>query len=377
MPVPGLTTRRILNSKPKKKPYTILDRNPKGLSMRVSHKGRKTFIVDIMRKGVRHRETIGTADDLTLKEARAKARARINALTAIHQVGPDTLFEDMAEITMMRMERLWRPRTMLVNQSALRASILPFFRGRTIAAITHLDVAEWYSGLQLKASTANRVSKLLSLIMREAENAGARPEESNPVQGLQRRRESNRGRVLTPEEMGRLGAALRERRADYPMQVAMVTMIALTGCRTGEMKYLQWRDYRDGHLHLPDSKTGPKMIVLSSHARAVLANVKSPKRGLVFRPPKGNKAGCRIEAFWKIICRDIGLTDVRLHDLRHTYASIAIRSGESLVVIGKLLGHRKPDTTLGYAQLDDSMMRDAVDRISSKTGANREKGEAP
>ena len=376
MPVPGLTTKRIRAAKPKQKHYIINDRNPKGLGLRVSPKGRKVFVVSVMRKGVRHWEKIGTADAFTLKEARSIARTRIDAITTGYRAGPDTPFEVMAEITLNRMERLWKPGSLGLARTTLRNSLLPYFRGRAVSSITRMDVEEWFAGLHNKPGAANYASKLLSGIMRVAEDVGARPEDSNPVSGLRRYRLRKRKRVLTPDEMGRIGAAIREWRDDYPLETAQLMMLALTGCRVGEMEKLHWRDYRDGHLHLPDSKSGPKTIFLSSHARAVLDGVETRRTGLVF-PYRGDSGrGIRIDYFWKKLREHIGLDDVRLHDLRHSYASLAVRSGENIVVVGKLLGHTSQQTTLGYAHLDDSTMQGAVAVVDGAMNSTQPKGDA-
>lgn len=360
MPVPGLTTKRIRAAKPKRKSYIINDLNPKGLGLRVSPKGRKVFVISVMRRGIRHWEKIGTADTYSLKEARSIAKNKIAALTTDYRAGPDTPFEIIAEMNLRHKERLWRPSTREIARVTLNSSLLPYFKGRAISSITHVDVEKWYAGLHWKPGAATFAAKLLSGIMRTAEDMGARPEDSNPVSGLRYYRLHKRDRVLTPDEMARLGAAIKKWRKDYPLEMAQLMMLILTGCRLGEMEKLHWRDYRNGNLHLPDSKTGPKTIFLSSHARAVLDGMKTPRRGLVFPHPKHCKRGIRVNVFWRWHRNEIGLGDVRLLDLRHNYASVAVRSGENLVTIGKLLGHTGQDTTLGYAHLDDAMMRDAV-----------------
>ena len=373
MPVPGLTSKRIRAAKPKKKSYMINDRNPRGLSLRVSPKGHKVFVIAVMRKGIRHWEKIGAADTLSLKDARSIAQNRIDAITTSSRAGPDTPFETMAEIFLFRMERLWKPGTRRVARTTIRNCLLPFFKGRSISSITRFDVEKWFAGLHERPGAANYASKMLSGIMRVAEEVGARPEDSNPVSGLRRYRLRKRNRVLTAEEMARLGAAIREWRERYPLETAQLLMLILTGCRLGEMKDLRWRDYRDGNLHLPDSKTGPKTIFLSSHARAVLDGVKTSRTGLVFT--RASNKGIWLAAFWEAHRKLIGFDDVRLHDLRHTYASIAVRSGENLIVIGKLLGHTNQQTTVGYAHLDDSMMRDAVDLVDGAVNSNPCRGE--
>ena len=368
MPVSNLTQKRVDSAGRKADCYVIHDTKLKGFGLRIQASGRKTYELNITRSGERHRETIGDAATITLKQGRALARNRMVAVEALRHAGPDTPFEVMAELALRRRERLWKPGTLNNRRSVLRTMITPFFIGRPIGEITRRDVGEWFAGLGDRPGVANLSVPLLSVIMREAEAVGARPEGSNPVTGLQRYRRPKIERTLTPAEMARLGTVLNEKRAKQPLRAAMVELIFLTGCRKGEMINLQWRDYRNGHLHLPDSKTGPKTIFLCSHARALLDGLESPRPGPVF-PSAQKGARFRIDDFWFAVREDAGLEDVRLHDLRHNYATSAIQLGVNLRVVGKLLGHNKPETTMRYAHLDDATMRDAAVRVGGALSA--------
>ncbi len=373
MAISKLTTRRIRSAKSKRHSYIIFDKKLKGFGLRVDPSGRKTFIIRFMRNGTSHREMISDNTDLPVKEARAIARTRINALTALQEATGETPFEDFAELAMARMTRLWKPSTIKVNRYYLHSAILPCFKGQKIGDISNSDVRDWFAGLQHKPGTANRASPVLSVIMAEAEEMGARPQGSNPVKGVRRYRMPKMERVLTAKEMARLGAALEARKVKYPLETAFITLVVLTGCRKGELQSLNWRDYRDGHLYLPDSKTGPKTIFLSSNARRVLDGIETKRCGLVFPQPRNGTGGLNIELYWYGLRREIGLEDVRIHDLRHNYASVAVRLGENLTVIGTLLGHKKLDTTLRYAHLNDGMMVDAVARVGE--AMTRKQGE--
>jgi integrase len=172
--------------------------------------------------------------------------------------------------------------------------------------------------------------------------------------------------------MARLGEALEERRESHPVLVALLIMIILTGCRKSELIDLCWRDYRDGHLYLTDSKTGPKTVFLCSHARAELDALKTKRSKRVFKSKKKGGRVC-IDNFWRDLRKELGMEDVRLHDFRHHYASVAVRGGENIKVVGILLGHNQDDTTLRYVDLDDKMMRDAKKKISK--GLNSKKGD--
>ncbi|MDE0344145.1 MAG: site-specific integrase [Deltaproteobacteria bacterium] len=166
--------------------------------------------------------------------------------------------------------------------------------------------------------------------------------------------------------MRRLGAALdtHEPRAQAP--VAVVRLLLLTGARQGEVRRLQWRDYREGNLYLPDGKTGPRTLWLSSAARSVLDSLQQTGRWVFPKP-----CGCKpmstetLYRHWRILRNDADLHDVRLHDLRHSYASFALRRGETVLTIGRLLGHRDPSTTLRYLHFADPLARQSTETVGA------------
>ena len=136
--------------------------------------------------------------------------------------------------------------------------------------------------------------------------------------------------------------------------LAQIRLILLTGCRKGEILSLAWSSYREGKLFLPDSKTGPRTIWLSSAARTVL-DALPRRRRLVF--PGRRARPLVIDRVWQAMRAEAGLDDVRLHDLRHSYASVAMLRGETVLTIGRLLGHNHPTTTLKYVHLSDDAAR--------------------
>ena len=154
------------------------------------------------------------------------------------------------------------------------------------------------------------------------------------------------------------------------MLVALVRLLLLTGCRKSEIATLAWSSYRDGHLFLPDTKTGPRTVWLSSPARALLARLPRTGRWVFASAKTGERLPVpTLEAFWRKVRAEAGLDDVRLHDLRHTYASIAIGGGETVVTTGRLLGHRNPETTLKYAHLSKDSVRRAAAALGDVLGA--------
>ena len=151
-----------------------------------------------------------------------------------------------------------------------------------------------------------------------------------------------------------------------PQQVAAIRLLLLTGCRNGELLTLRWADYREGHLFLRDSKTGPRTVWLSQPARGIL-DMLGRTSPWVFPASQGNRprGASWLDLFWRRVRTEADLSDVRLHDLRHTHASLALRQGETVLAIGKLLGHRNPETTLKYIHLADPMVHEAAETVGA------------
>ena len=199
---------------------------------------------------------------------------------------------------------------------------MPFFQRRPIADITRRDVQRWFASLHATLAAANRSLPILSLILRQAETYGYRPEDSNPCAGLRRYRRRSRERFLTVGETRRLGAALAAQEPVTPLPAAVIRLLLLTGCRQSEVRTLQWQDYREGHLFLRDSKTGPRLVFLNAHAQAILA--RQPRTGSAYVFPSlvdSSRPRSMELSLWPKVCRQAGLEGVRLHDLRHSCAS--------------------------------------------------------
>ena len=375
MPAIRLTQRRVDALRPRRKVRDLRDTELKGYGVRVMPSGAKRYFVHTQHQGRRVWKTLGDATAMTEAEARALARS---ALAAFHggrspdaEAPEETLFEAVAEEVFALYGRCWKPRTLAVNRTYLRCQILPFFEGRPIRAITREEVRKWFRSLHATPAAANRSAPILSVVMRQAEAWGYRPENSNPCKGIRRYRQGRSERFLSPEEYRRLGRVLAEREADYPLHAAAVRLLLLTGCRKSEILTLEWRFYRDGNLHLPDSKTGPRTIWLCRAARDVLDRLPRPARW-VFPVSDGCAPREWLNGFWSQVRIETGLEDVRLHDLRHSYASMALLGGESIRAVGRLLGHEKPSTTLKYAHLSDASVREAVDALAPVLAGGQE-----
>lgn len=151
-----------------------------------------------------------------------------------------------------------------------------------------------------------------------------------------------------------------------PQSAALLRLLIATGARVGEITGLRWEWVKEARIFLPDSKTGAKVIYLNAPASAVLEGLRKDNRqGLAFPSPRNPDKPINITPDWHVIRQRAGLGDLRLHDLRHSFASLAIRNGISLTIISRLLGHAVPETTERYAHLADDSISEAADRVSS------------
>ena len=228
---------------------------------------------------------------------------------------------------------------------------------------------------------ANFCLAVLSKFMNWAEEKGLRPQFSNPVRGIRKYPENHRERFLTAEELQRLGESLDEELREHGdiYAVAAIRLLILTGARLSEILTLKWEyvDLDRGLLLLPNSKTGKKAIVLNAAARKVLEEL--PRLNGNPHVICGHKEGqhlVNLQKPWRRIRKRADIEDVRIHDLRHTFASLAARQGGSLPRIGALLGHSQMQTTQRYAhlivddvrQLDETVGDELADMV---LGSNR------
>jgi integrase len=218
---------------------------------------------------------------------------------------------------------------------------------------------------------ANRCLEVMSKMFSLAEMWGLRPDGSNPRRHIKKYAEEKRERFLSPAELKRVGEVFKEMESEgieLPSAIAAARLLILTGCRLGEIMTLKWEhvDFAGKALRLPDSKTGAKVVHLGQPAVDVLEKInKLEKNPWVI---VGTLPGARLtdlQPFWQRVRARAGLKDVRIHDLRHTFASTAVASGQGLPMIGKLLGHTQVQTTARYAHLAADPIKIAADCVSN------------
>jgi len=368
--------RRVRAARPRAKRYDIRDDMIPGLFLRVFPSGARSFALDRMARGRRRYATLGSADAMTVPEARAEARRLIAAFTETvrNDGGPRTPGKPMdafAAEFLDRQARHWKPRTRETNARIVRKNILPAFGRMTVDAIAVEHVRDWFASMSERPGIANRAMPVLSMMMRMAELWGYRAHNTNPCKRTRRYRMKPKERFLTAEEMARLNAVLTRDEFWCPDVVAIVRLLMLTGCRFGEIAALEWDWIKDRRIFLPDSKSGPRTVWLSSAACAVIDAIPryGPDCPYLFpaRPP--TRPVDTIQRQWDRIRDEAGLPGLRLHDLRHSWASTAAMNGVDMVTIAKLLGHALVETTERYVHLSDRSVADAADRVSNRIHA--------
>ena len=220
--------------------------------------------------------------------------------------------------------------------------------------------------------TATRTVGLLGGIFTFAMDQGYRTD--NPVRGIKRTPDRKNKRYLSPEELARLGVELSkaEGGGENPHAINAIRLLVLTGCRKNKILSLKWShvDSSMGYLRLTASKTGEKDIPIGAPALEHLASLpRYEGTEYVFPAAIGKGHYLGLPKIWYRMRERAGLRDVRLHDLRHSYASFGVAGGNSLPIIGALLGHSDAATTQRYAHLADDVKRAAADRISGRIAA--------
>ena len=200
---------------------------------------------------------------------------------------------------------------------------------------------------------------------------GWRQDGSNPCRHVKRYKEHRRERFLSEDEVARLGEVLREAEEELPSAVTAFRLLMLADCRRSEIRDLKWAHVKEDCIELPDAKTGGRVVPLGPEARAVLSAIprEEDNRWVI----AGKLPGSHLTDFqwpWRRIRKRADLEDVRIHDLRHSFASRAPGLGESLTMIRKPLAHTRVQTTARHAHLARDSTQTAASRITESIGGN-------
>jgi integrase len=357
-----------------------------GFGVKVTPKAARIYVLKYRAGGTQRWFVLGRHGEISTEQARARALKHRSAIAdgANPALARD---EHAAEPTINELaDRYLREyaaphkklRSTEEDRRNLALHVRPTLGDLKISAVNRQHFLKLHYDMRATPTAANRVMALLSKMFGLAEEWGLRPQSSNPCQRMKKFAEAKRERFLTLEELSRLGKALTEAEAAgaHPSAIAIIKLLLFTGCRRDEVLSLRWSfvDFERGCFRLPDSKIGARTIRLGAPALELLRSLPRFNSPFAFpatrRPSTGKRhiaAGhfVGIEPIWSRIRARAGLHDVRLHDLRHTFASWSVMSGASLHITGAMLGHRLPSTTSRYAHLADDPVQAAADRVAA------------
>lgn len=367
---------RIPHGKPRSTTWLGIEH---GFGIRHYATGRNVYIVQTRMAGRLRTVTIGPASVLTKHQAQTVARMVI----AYAQVGRDPAtdrkrirsaprFDDFLDDFWSKWAPRWSAVTFANNCGYRRNYLDDAFPGVFVDELNEAHVTKWFANLNNLTShgAANMTLSLLSNMLNRAEDWGYRLEGTNPCLSVRYNPHKVCERFLSSEELGRLGEVLERERAgqDQPRSAAAsaILLLVLTGCRRGEVLGLQWQDVRGNRLKLRYGKTGPRTVWLGDDARAIIDAL--PRRRdnpWLFWNERFRQPFKAIDHYWHRIRDEAALEKLRVHDLRHTFASHAAMNKETLPMIGRLLGHASPGSTARYAHLDDEHVLDAAEQIGA------------
>ena len=361
------------------------DGDLKGFGVRVYPSGSKVYVVQSRGPAGPKRIALGRHGVISADQARRRAAAvlaRIKAgedpragARARRAPGP-TVAELAERYFREHVEVRCKPSTVRSTRQVVDRHLLPALGKLPVAALGRRRVGDLHAGLRATPAAANKAIDTLSRMLNRAEAWGLAPPGSNPCRFVARYRTRRRERFLTGAEFRRLGRVLAAMEGEGRLSAhaaAAIRLLMLTGCRCGEILDLRWEDVHPeaGELRLPDSKTGPRAVPLSPAAARVLAELPRVAGNpwmIVGRKPGGRLS--QITYPWHRVRARAGLEDVRVHDLRHSFASRALALGESLAMIGRLLGHSKIQTTARYAHLAGDSVKLSAAKVAASIGAD-------
>ena len=369
---------------------TVMDTDEPGFGVRCQ-RGAPTFFLRKYANGRRHFETIGEfgTGGLTVTAARDKASRMIAAIrdgiSPAERRARDRVMPTVAELAEnwldVHVDAKLKSKTAKDYRSTLNIHVLPALGRLRTDRLDEMSVADMHQRGRSTPYAANRALAVVSKMMEFAERQGFRPKGSNPATGIERFREEKRERFLSSEELAALGEALSAKEIldrHSPLSIAAIGFLLLTGMRLQEVLRLRHEevDLQRAMLFLGDSKTGKKSVVLGTHAVELLSSlpVMADSPWVFPSSVDPQKPMYDVKKTWASVSRFAGLAGVRIHDLRHSFASVAASSGGSLPIIGRLLGHSQAQTTQRYAHLAHDPVRQLADQASAEIAAAMARG---
>jgi len=374
-------TKRVVDAATKgEKDTYVWDDELTGFGLKVTPAGRKVFFIQYRTRGAgarTRRYTIGNLGPITTDEARTQAKT----LLGLAKAGQDPAAErdrEKTEKTVGEVLDLFldehvtptcKPRTDEEYRRLIKLHVPKDFRNRSMAAVEHHHVAKLHRDMKAKPYPANRLLAVLSKMFNWASKNGHLPKGAdNPCRHVTKYDEVKRERYLSSDELAALSSALAA--SDESIYVvSAIRLLLFTGARLSEVLTAQWAwvNMETGTIRLPDSKTGAKTLYLNAPALTVLKSLpRKEKNPFIICGEKEGAHLVNLQKPWRAIRSAAGLNDVRIHDLRHTFASIAAGGNMSLRTIGGLLGHSQTQTTDRYAHLASDPMREASNVVAKR-----------
>ncbi len=384
--MPRITKSAVDTAKAGSKDAYLWDSELSGFGVKITPGGRKVYLVQFRvggKAGRTRRITLGADGIITAEQARSEAKAVLRSVArgedpaaARDQRRTDRRFGQVLENFLAEhADAKLKQRSSIEYRRLMHRKISASLLNRPLSEVTRGDLSRLHLSMRDTPYQANRIIAVLSKFFSWCEKNEFVPDGSNPARHVEKFREDKRRRFLSPKEIAALGEGLLQAEAANiagPYVIAAIRLLALTGARLNEILTLKWEhiNFDNRRLQLPDSKTGAKNVFLNPPALSVLADL--PRfNGNPF-VICGERAGAHLvnlQKPWRRIRALAGLDDVRLHDLRHSFASVAVASGMSLPLIGALLGHSQPQTTARYAHLADDPLKAAADLVGQKMEA--------
>ncbi len=350
--------------------YTVWDTRILGLGVRVRSSGHKSFVLLDSSDGSSKRRTLGPVTRMNIDAARSWCLAIQSGTMDLPTDTPPVavpLFGDFVrDVWRPACFDHFKPSTRRRTRSALATQLLPAFGDLPLDRITRKDVMAWFDRYSERApGGANRDLGTLRQILNHAKVHGHL--EINPATGMRRNPQRTFNRFLSRQEIRRLHAELDRLVAERPERAAQADVIRLlyyTGCRLSEIRALRWCEVGTDTLDLLDSKTGSRRVYLNSEARRIIARQHRAGSDHVFPSPSDlTEPISTVMRLWTTLRGRAGIEDVRLHDLRHNFASMAVLNGVPLPTVARLLGHREVSMTLQYAHVADKDVEAAAERV--------------
>lgn len=369
-----VTKRSVDAAAPADREFFLWDDELKGFGLRVYPSGRKMYLAQFRAGGRVRRVNIGLHGAVTPEAARTEAMKYLSEV----RLGGDPAAERdrrKASPTMKKFGQRFldeyvathcKPTTQTEYRRSVELFINPKLGSHRLIDVTRADVVELHQAMKATPYQANRTLGVLSIMFTLAHSWGVRTDGVNPCWKVRRYKEIKRERYLTSAELARLGKVLRE--ANSEREAAnCIHLLLLTGCRLGEIQTLKWEyvDLNAGVLRLPDSKSGAKLVSIGQAAIDVFKSIPKLKDNpyVVTGRVEGQHL-TDVQRPWRRLRKQAGLDGLRIHDLRHSFASDALQLGEDLPMIGRLLGHTQIQTTARYAHLKTAPIKAAADKVS-------------